>query len=69
MLLGCLADSLDKAANHLVYTAKCSSHLFGLVGQLTYVAAFAGGDPAIEFGFRCASPKPNGSNSRTGSKP
>jgi hypothetical protein len=69
MLPGCLSDSLDKTANNLVYTANCSCNLFGLVGQLTYVAAFAGGDPAIEFGFRYASPKSNGSNSRTGSKP
>jgi hypothetical protein len=52
MLPGCLADSLDKTANNLAYTANCSCNLFGLVGQLTYVAAFAGGDPAIEFGFR-----------------
>jgi type II secretory pathway predicted ATPase ExeA len=33
-LLGSLADSLDKTANHLVYTPLCSCNPFGLVGQL-----------------------------------
>jgi type II secretory pathway predicted ATPase ExeA len=33
-LMGSLADSLDKTANHLVYTPLCSCNPFGLVGQL-----------------------------------
>ncbi|MBM3668139.1 MAG: hypothetical protein FJW90_11845 [Actinobacteria bacterium] len=33
-LLGTLADSLDKAKTHLVYTGLCSCGPFGLVGQL-----------------------------------
>jgi len=33
-LLGSLADSLDKAENHLVYTPLCSCGPFGLIGQL-----------------------------------
>ena len=33
-LLGSLADSLDKNANHIVYTPLCSCNPYGLVGQL-----------------------------------